>query len=187
MERVCHPRHGASAARMSWSRQKLVSPPRYATKGSKTSSLAPTLSIALSISGSEAGMLIDKSAPSLGPGTTRIRVKSAPAASRRGTMVSAAPSSALRRTTPARAHSAIVPSGMGAPFDTRAAKPILTRLLPRPGSPSRIVSFPSGSRAGQSQPTFCGLMSQATAPSSIRRVCRSAIWNISPCASSTSV
>jgi len=87
----------------------------------------------------------------------KTRVGSAPAASRRGRMVSASPSSAVRMTTlPSGAR---VPSGSGLPLVTRAARSRASIVFPVPGSPIRSVSFASGIHGCQSHSTACGATS----------------------------
>lgn len=92
--------------------------------------------------------------------TIRTRARSAPAAIRRGTMVSDASSSALSRTTPP--HGATPsPQGQRPPVVTPAARNAVNWLLPSPGSPTTSVYFPLAIRPGQSHSIGCGTISQA--------------------------
>lgn len=72
----------------------------------------------------------------------RMRDGSPPTASMRGLIVSAAPSSGAIKTTVPETPG--VPSGMSLPVVTRAARSRVSRDLPRPGSPSRVVNLPRG-------------------------------------------
>jgi hypothetical protein len=126
--------------------------------------------------------------PRFSPGTlemARILSQSAPSASRRGRIVSARSSSAVRRRTDpvgaaCRAALRVSPlagesspprlggptSGHGLPVETRAAMSRVRRLLPRPGSLARRVTRPSGIFPGQSQRVCSGLtLERRTAPS----------------------
>lgn len=90
------------------------------------------------------------------------RATSAAAASSRGRMVSAGPSSADRSTTPAGPSKSLeVPSGIARQVETRAAMSHMTVLLPLPGSPSITVNLPSGMYPGQSQRTCSGVTSES--------------------------
>ncbi len=94
----------------------------------------------------------------------RMRDGSPPAASIRGLMVSAAPSSrAIKRTLPLTPG---VPSGIDLPVVIRAARSRVSRDLPRPGSPSRMVNLPRGMRFSQSQWSCSDLMSESKVPNS---------------------
>src|SRR6266516_1752838 len=93
---------------------------------------------------------------------------SPPAASTRGLMVSAAPSSgAIKRTLP---WTPGVPSGMGRPVVIRAARSMVIKDLPRPGSPSRVVNLPRGMRFSQSQWSCSDLMSESKVLKSSERL-----------------
>ena len=85
----------------------------------------------------------------------------APAASKRGMMVSAAPSSALRMMTfPSGAWPS--PQGHLPPVVTVAVMAIVNWLLPVPGSPAKQVCLPRASRPA-SHATFSGSISAAAA------------------------
>lgn len=131
----------------------MVSPERNAIKGSTTTSRAPTRRMPFSISGMSSGIERSRSWPFSSGTVARARILdvSAPAASRRGRIVSAKPSSAESSTTPAGAHGA--PSGKLLPADTRAARSRVMALFPSPGSPSTSASFPRASHEGQSHET----------------------------------
>ncbi len=75
---------------------------------------------------------------------------SAPAASRRGRMVSSSPSSALSRTTDAGVRIERGASGHPRPVVTRAAMSSVRNDLPTPGSPTRSESLPTANFPGQS-------------------------------------
>jgi len=79
-------------------------------------------------------------------------------ACRRGRMVSAALSSALR-TMELAGPAPLLPSGNGAPVLRRAHRSSVSSDLPRPGSPSRIAGLPRARRPGQSQATARGVSS----------------------------
>jgi hypothetical protein len=75
--------------------------------------------------------------------------KSAPAALKRGINVSAASSSPLQIIT--FAASARVPSGHSPPDETMAAKVMAWVLLPTPGAPARMWTFPRASQSRHTQ------------------------------------
>ncbi len=124
-----------------------IHPPRYALIGSITMSRTSGCSrstpskIALSVSRLNG---FSVSEPSMRATRTASRMctrdTSAPAASRRGRIVSAASSSALRKITLPDSHGA--PSRKGLPRVTREATSVVRSDFPRPGSPMSSVSFP---------------------------------------------
>lgn len=126
-------------------------------------SFAPTDTAAASIEAMSSGMSGWRSPLSDGI-VCRILMRSrfAPAAFRRGTIVSAGPSSAFKINTLPSIPGA--PSGIAQPVDTRAAMSTAIVLLPNPGSPSSTVTLPRGMRVGHTHETRCTVTFEAKIP-----------------------
>ena len=105
------------------------------------------------------GLSSAAAASSISADAAQIRDRSAPAASSRGRIVSARSSSPLKiRTFPGRPPSSSFEGGISAPrLDPGGQLQRASVDLPTPGSPSRIVTLPSGTRPSQSQWTGSGL------------------------------
>src|SRR5918997_5928230 len=163
---------GVRARLTSWSLWASIFSPRNAISGSTITSFAPTRPISRSRSGRSFGSAKGRSClDSPIPVTTvfkeEIREVSAPAASRRGLMVSARPSSAESTTTPPASHCA--PSGKGLPAETLAARSSTPALLPSPGSPSMTEIFPRASQPRHSQDTRSLSTSEMRIPPNVGR------------------
>src|ERR1700730_14240647 len=100
--------------------------------------------------------------------------RSASAAMSRGTMVSAAPSSAHRTMT---LRFGVEPSSQGhcPPLLTFAPTLFANVLLPKPGSPPIRVVFPLARRPAQNQPTASGVMSEARCTTSCLLLCETSV------------
>ena len=137
--------------------------PKYDETGSITTNMTlPTSAIFLSrISRSVCRLRARRAmVPVRTAETTCTRLRSAPAPIKRGTMVSAAPSSALKMMAlPTGARPSL--HGQRPPVVTAAMIDIQTWLLPVPGSPAMQVCFPRASRPDQSHSTLSGAMSAA--------------------------
>ena len=130
----------------------------FPASGQQITSFASTRRTSRSMSGMSSGSesvrpCLRSPLPSHTVPSEEIRDVSAPAASRRGLMVSARPSSAESMTTPPAPASHSESSGKGLPVDTLAAMSRTTALLPSPGSPSSTESLPKASQPRQSQAT----------------------------------
>ena len=104
--------------------------------------------------GSDGGRsrIVPSSSGSSTPVKTCTRFTLAPAASRRGRMVSASPSSAESNTT-SLGRSGRSRSGIGEAVEMRAARSSANVDLPSPGSPSSVTNFPAGNRPAHSHST----------------------------------
>src|SRR5829696_4531823 len=123
--------------------------PQNADSGSTMTTLASILIMACSMAGMSSGMVTTRSLPPcLTWNRCRSFLGSPPAFSHRGRTVSARSSSADISTTPTLASPSVpnVLSGILAPTLARALRSRASRLLPRPGSPSIMLSFPKARR-----------------------------------------
>ena len=126
--------------------------------GSMTTNRAPVSATASSSTPTCSGNCNNSPESFTSRGRTKTRPRSARSASSRGRIVSSSSSSPLR-TRALAGPAPELPSGIGRPVLRRAQRSKATSDFPRPGSPSRIASLPSGSRPGHSQATARGVSS----------------------------